>query len=367
MSWCQSGCEFRDAPNTPSVSVHRTDLTFKWVDEVGPHEVKRTFQSLNGELSGGTRVSVAVPPKTLTVAGASVSRDCAANVWVRGESNVRLDCVAIEGRDEIALRGLDLALQDGVDGIHPVRIETDSQTLNFSIRTLPRTLEITRLASTASLHEVGAEAGFHLVGEIQISRSHVADLGLHWPTKIQAKLKRRLTRHDYEFDFLRCVISQTSKDVSEILPIEVLVIERQRNLIDEWPKLFSLESQLGKLGQSEYTTLSIFAKHPFLDKAFAAVPYKEVATTVRVEKECAPDRAVYRTPFETERLIRSPIPRSTLAFIRIGTDEEDPILEMELRDLQVSDPDSLDLDPKPVRRTLAAKRLEIVLSNGGSR
>jgi hypothetical protein len=367
MSWCQSGCEFRDAPNVPLVSGARTDLTFKWVDDVGPREIKRTFQSLNGELASGARVSVIVPPKTLTILGIGGSRDCVANIWVRGESNFRLDCVAIEGREEITLRGLDLALQDGVDGIHPVRVETENQNLNFSIRSLPRTLEITQSASTASLHDIGTAAGFHLVGELQISRSVTGDLGLHWPTKIQATLKRRLTRHDYDFDFLRCVISQTSRDASEILPLEVLVMEHQPKLTDEWPKLFSLESQLGKIGQSESTTLSLFAKHAYLDKVFAAAAYKEVASTVRIEKGCAPDRAVYRAPLETERMIGSPIPRSTHAFIRIGIDEEDPVLEMDLRDLQVTDPDSLTLDPNPVRRTLISTRFEIILSNGGLR
>jgi hypothetical protein len=367
MSWCQTGCEFRDAPNVPLVSGARTDLTFKWVDDVGPREVKRTFQSLNGELASGARVPVTLPPKTLTILGIGGSRDCVANIWVRGESNVRLDCVTIEGQEEITLRGLDLALQDGVDGIHAVRVETDTQNLNFSIRTLPRTLEITRSANNASLHEVGAGAGFHLVGEFQISRSVIGELGLHWPTKIQAKLKRRLTRHDYDFDFLRCVISQTSRDSSEILPLEVIVVEQQLKLTDEWPKLFSLESQLGKLGQSESTTLSLFANHAYLDKVFAAAPFKEVANTTRVDKECAPDRAVYREHLEPERMIGSPIPRSTHAFVRIGTDEDDPALELDLQEFKVTDPDSLALDSNPISRTLTSKHLEIILSNGGSR
>lgn len=376
LSWCLGACEFRNAPNTPFASAHRTDLTFKWADDAGAKEVKRSFNSINGELGSAAKVAMGVVPKTLTVLGLGGGRDCIANIWVRGETNVRLDCIAIEGRNELTLRGLDLALQDGVDGIHPVRIETDSpngdslgalRAVNFSIRTLPRTLDVARAELSANSFDVGATAGFHQVGELELNRSVVGDLALSWPTKLQASLRRRLTRHDYDFDFLRCVISQRSTDASETTPLEVLIIEHADPMREEWPKLFSLESQSGKLGSSEHKSLSLFAKHPYIDKVFGAAPFKETASVVRIDKECAPDRAVFRAPSPVELLIGSPVPRSTHAFVLMGTVEEDPVLEFDLQGLEVADLESASIDGKPVRRTLLSQRFEIALSKGVSR
>lgn len=376
LSWCLGACEFRDAPNTPLASAHRTDLTFKWADDAGAKEVKRSFISINGELGSAAKVAVGAVPKTLTVLGLGGGRDCVANIWVQSESNVRLDCIAIEGRNELTLRGLDLALQDGVDGIHPVRIEAESlngdssgppRAVNFSIRTLPRSLDVARAEVSAKSLEIGATAGFHQVGELKLSHSVVGDLSVQWPTKFQATLRRRLTRHDYDFDFLRCVISQRSTDAAEAIPLEILIIEHSDPICEEWPKLFSLETQIGKLGSSEHKSLSLFAKHPYLDKVFGAAPFKETANVVRIDKECAPDRAVFRAPSPVELLIGSPIPRSTHAFVRMGTDEEDPILEFDLQGLEVADLESASIDVKPVRRTLLSQRFEIVLSKGASR
>lgn len=376
LSWCLGACEFRDAPNTPLASAHRTDLTFKWADDAGAKEVKRSFISINGELGSAAKVTVGVVPKTLNVLGVAGGRDCVANIWVRGESNVRLDCIAIEGRNEVTLRGLDLALQDGVDGIHPVRIETDSlnsdssgapHAVNFSIRTLPRSLDFTRAEVSGRSFEIGATAGFHQVAELKLNRAVVGDLSLQWPTKLQASLRRRLTRHDYDFDFFRCTISQRSTDASETIPLEVLIIEHSEPIRVEWPKLFSLETQSAKIGSSEHKSLSLFAKHPYLDKVFSPAPYKETASVVRIEKECSPDRAVFRVPSPVELLIGSPIPRSTHAFIRMGTDEEDPVLEFDLQGLEVADLESASIDEKPIRRALLSQRFEIVLSKGGSR
>lgn len=376
LSWCLGACEFRDAPNAPLASAHRTDLTFKWADDAGAKEVKRSFISINGELGSAAKVAVGAVPKTLTVLGLGGDRDCVANIWVRGETNVRLDCISIEGRNEFTLRGLDLALLDGVDGIHPVRIETESlngdssgapRAVNFSIRTLPRSLELTRAEVSARSFEVGATASFHQVGELKLNRSIVGDLSVQWPTKFQATLRRRLTRHDYDFDFLRCVISQRSTDASKAIPLEILIIEHSDPIREEWPKLFSLETQIGKLGSSEHKSLSLFAKHPYLDKVFGAAPFKETANVVRIDKECAPDRAVFRAPSPVELLIGSPIPRSTHAFVRMGTDEEDPVLEFDLNGLEVADIESASIDGLPVRRTLLSQRLEIVLSKRVSR
>ena len=376
LSWCLGACEFRDAPNAPLASAHRTDLTFKWADDAGAKEVKRSFISINGELGSAAKVAVGAVPKSLTVLDLGAGRDCVANIWVRGESNVRLDCIAIEGRNELTLRGLDLALQDGVDGIHPVRIETESlngdssgapRAVNFSIRTLPRSLEFTRAEVSERSFDVGATAGSHQVGELKLNRSVIGDLALSWPTKLQASLRRRLTRHDYDFDFLRCTISQRSTDVSEIIPLEVLIIEHAEPIREEWPKLFSLESQSGKLGNNEITSLSLFAKHVYLDKVYGQAPYKESASTVRIEEECSPDRSVYRAPWPVELLIGSPIPRSTHAFVRMGTDEEEPVLEFELQGLEVADLEASSIDGKPIRRTLLGQRFEIVLSKRVSR
>lgn len=370
------GCEFRDAPDTTSPSAHRTDLTFKWADDVGAKEVKRSFISLNGELGNSAKLALAALPKALTVLGIGGGRDCVANVWVHGESNVHLDCITIEGRDEITLRGFDLALEDGLDGIHPVRVEIDGpsgadskspRVLNFPIRTLPRSLDVTRTEISSKALDVGTTAGFHQVGELSVRRSLVGKLALHWPTKAQAAFKRRLVRHDYNFDFIRCVISQKSTDASETHPLEVWIIEISEPIRKEWPKLFSLESQNGNLDQSENTTLSLFAKHPYLDKVFGPTPFKESASIVRVEKECAPDRAVLRAPAPVELFMGAPIPRSTHAFVRIGIDEEDPVLEFDLQGLEVADHESLALDANPVRRTLASNRFEIVLQKGVSR
>ena len=376
LSWCLGACEFRDAPKVPLASAHRTDLTFKWADDAGAKEVKRSFISINGELGSAAKVAVSEVPKTLTVLGLGGGRDCVANTWVRGETNVRLDCIAIEGRNELTLRGLDLALQDGVDGIHPVRIEAESlngdssgphRAVNFSIRTLPRSLDVARAEVSAKSFEVGATAGFHQVGELKLSHSFIGDLAISWPTKLQTFLRRRLTRHDYDFDFLRCVISQRSNDVSETIPLEVLIIEHAEPIREEWPKLFSLESQSGKLESSEHKSLSLFAKHPYLDKVFGSAPFKETASVVRIDKECAPDRAVFRAPSPVELLIGSPIPRSTHAFVRMGTDEKEPVLEFELQGLEVADLESASIDGIPVRRTLLSQRFEIVLSKGASR
>ena len=367
LTWCQLGCEFRDAPKVTSTSEIRTDLTFNWADDVGPREVRRSFKSVNGQLAGTARVAVAVPPKTITIGGVNSGKDCSANIWVGGESSVRLDCVAIDGQSEITLRGLDLALPDGVDGLHPVRVEVDSSSvgaINFTIRTLPRSLSLNRADAALRSYGAGESAGFQHVGEIELERSLPGNLSLRWPTKFQANLRRRLVRHDYDFDFIRCQISQRSVRMDELIPIEVLAVESVETVSEEWPKLFSVESQAGKLSRESGVKLSLYARHPFLNKVFGSAPFKEVAAHTWIEKECSPNRSSYRALLRGELLPGPPVPRSTHATVRIGTDEEDPVLEIEIQNIEVADEESIASDENPVRRALAMQRLEVILANG---
>ncbi|MBK7892159.1 MAG: hypothetical protein IPJ84_15350 [Bdellovibrionales bacterium] len=367
LTWCQLGCEFRDAPKVHSESAIRTDLTFNWADDVGPKEATRSFTSVNGELAGASRVAVAVPPKTITIHGVNSEGDCSANIWVGGESSARLDCVAINGQSEITLRGFDLALRDGIDGLHPVRIEVDSSTVeavNFTIRTLPKSLTLKPAHASLRSYGAGETAGFHRLGEIELERSLPGNLSLRWPTKFQANLRRRLVRHDYDFDFIRCQISQRSVRTDELIPIEVLAVESVETVSEEWPKLFSLDSQVGKLNRESSIGLSLYARHSFLNQVFGSAPFKEVAADTWIEKECSPDRSVYRTLPRGDLRLGPPIPRSTHATVRIGTDEEDPVLEIEVQDIEVADEESIASDENPVRRALTMQRLEIVLANG---
>lgn len=365
LTWCQLGCEFRDAPKALSESAIRTDLTFNWADDVGPKEATRSFISVNGELAGASRVAVAVPPKTITIHGVNSEGDCSANIWVGGESSARLDCVAINGQSEITLRGFDLALPDGIDGLHPVRIEVDSSTvgaINFTIRTLPKSLNLKPTHASLRSYGAGETSGFHRLGEIELERSLPGNLSLRWPTKFQANVRRRLVRHDYDFDFIRCQISQRSVRADELIPIEVLAVERVEAVSEAWPKLFSLDSQIGKLNRESSIVLSLYARHPFLNQVFGSAPFKEVATGTWIEKECSPDRSSYRVRPRGDLRLGPPVPRSTHATVRIGTDEEDPVLELQVQNIEVADEESIAMDVNPVRRALALPGLEIVIA-----
>jgi hypothetical protein len=167
-----SGCEFKDETRPVGgleTAISRTDLTFVWNDESGTREIIRSFDTQSGELHGDVKVALAKVPDTITIKGSAVeSRDCNARIWVNGERPAHIECVSLEGRAEIKLRGLHLAVPTGVDGLHPVRIETGSYAINFGFRALPVSVPLTTAKRNASVSGLGFNRTFHQVAAFEI-------------------------------------------------------------------------------------------------------------------------------------------------------------------------------------------------------
>ncbi len=362
MIWIHWGCEFRDESKSAPVAELRTDLTFAWGDPAGSHEINRLFVKTDAGLGNAPPLPMSVVPETLTIRGVEAgTTGCVAKLWVRAETPVKVDCVGIEGSKEITVRGLNLAVPQNLDGLHPLRIEVGATSINFGIRTLPNSLPLNRVERSISVRSVGTTSNYHQVAAFEIARASAGAMTLSVPTKVSGMLRRKLVRHSYNFDFLRCEIGPTSAREDEDILVEVYLVPDDAAVSKDWPQFFSLDAQLVKVPKEKSVRTLAFVANSFLDKVYGPGEYKE-RSFIATETEMCRDLSIGPNPipFRTVPLMGG-ISEVTIS-VRQGRDEADPLLIFTLSSVRAFDAESFEIDEKPVASTIAPQSFELTLS-----
>lgn len=363
--WCQTGCEFRDESKSDdalvAASAPRTDLTFSWGDSVGSHEILRSFDSSKTILNNASAVPMTNVPEAFTVQGFEPGNNgCVAKLWVSAEKPVKLDCITIEGSKEITIRGMNLAVPPSLDGLHPVRIEIGSTSINFALRTLPVALPLARVERSVAIQSVGSVSNYHQVAAFEISRAVAGAMTVSIPTKVSGTVRRKLVRFDYNFDFLNCELANTSERQDEEIAVEAYLVPDDTKLEKDWPQFFSLDSQLLHVPKEKAARVLVFVANPLLDKVYGPGDFREHSYNTTVTEKCQ-DRS---TGFGGR-----PIPQRSIMDVDLnvhqGRDEADPLLIFSVSALQAFDAQSFRIDEKPVASSIAPQSFELILSRDG--
>lgn len=362
MVWFLTGCEFRDESKPIAVSEVRTDLTFAWGDPAGSHEILRSFEVSDAGLGAAPPVPMAVLPKNLTIQGFEPgSGGCVAKLWVNGETPVKLDCVGIEGSKEITVRGLNLAIPPNLDGLHPVRIEVASTSINIEVRTLPNSLPLNRVERSISIQSVGTSTNYHQVAALEIARGSFGDITLSMPTKVSGTVRRKLVRFGYNFDFFRCEYGPTTIREDQDIAVEVYLVPDVDGMSKDWPQFFSLDSQLVHVPKEKSARVLAYVAEPFLDKVYGPTDYKE-HSFIATETEMCRDLTGGSHPIPSRVVQRLGDITDTTFSIREGRDESDPLLLFTVSTIQAFDAKSFEIDKKPVSSPIAPQSFELTLS-----
>lgn len=362
MVWIHWGCEFRNESKPAPVAELRTDLTFAWGDPSGSHEINRLFVKSDTGLGDARPLPMSRVPDTLTIRGIEPgATGCVAKLWVRAETPVKVDCVGIEGSSEITVRGLHLAVPQSLDGLHPLRIEVGATSINFGIRTLPNSLPLNRVERSISVRSVGTTSNYHQVAAFEIARASAGAMTLLVPTKVSGIVRRKLVRHSYNFDFLRCEVGPTSAREDEDIPVEIYLVPDDANVSKDWPQFFSLDSQKVKVPKEKSARTLVFVANSFLDKVYGPGEYKE-RSFIATETEMCRDLSMGPNPipFRTVPMMGG-ISEVTIS-VRQGRDEADPLLIFTLSSVRAFDSESFEIDEKPVASMIAPQSFELTLS-----
>ncbi len=362
MVWVQWGCEFRDESKSAPVAELRTDLTFVWSDPTGSHEIIRQFAKTDTGLGSAPPLPMAVVPESLTIKGVETAASgCVVKLWVRAETPVKVDCVGIEGSSEITVRGLHLAVPQNLDGLHPLRIEVGTTSINFGIRTLPSYLPLNRVERSVSVRNVGTTANYHQVAAFEIARASSGGMTLSIPTKVKGIVRRKLVRHSYNFDFLNCDFGPTATREDEDISVEIIIVPDESSIAKDWPQFFSLDSQILSVPKVRTVRALAFVAHPFLDKVFGQGDYKERSHVTTTTEVCR-DLSIGPNPIHF-RMVPTMGGVSEVRFsVRLGRDEADPLLIFNLSSMQAFDSQSFAIDTKPVSSNLSSQSIELALS-----
>lgn len=375
MSWMRSslpilllaslaGCEFNatDANLTPERS--RTgirNIAIEWADSTTSFELGRVAKLQDSNWSVSIPTPMSEPPSQLVLRGLADQTDvCSARIWVNGQRTSNLECVSIPDKNEVLVRGLDLALPPREDGLHPLRIDSGTQRLTLDVRTIPNQLSLSAETRSASFQSLGAENEYHQIGSVVLPRVLSADLQIQAPAVLDATIIRPITKYDYSFDFIRCALTQASQDQSETIQLTIHlipVIDENHKLEEDWPRLLTLESHTLQLGRTKATRILIYAKHPFLDVVFGTAPFKTSASVQHIEKQCSPNRSEFSAPSASIS-----VPRNTFGDFRIGRDENDPILKFDFDNLIASDLASSSVDMRTPSVKVQTAPLQITLT-----
>jgi hypothetical protein len=352
-----SGCEFKDETRPIGgleTASAGTDLTFVWNDESGTREIIRSFETQSGELHGSVKIALAKVPDTITIKGNAVeSRDCSAKLWVNGDRPAQIECVSLEGRNEIKLRGVSLAIPSGIDGLHPIRIETGTHAINFGFRALPTSVPLTSAIRSSSVSGLGFNRTFHQVAAFEIPKTRGGRTLLLTPTQVPGILRRKIVSHSYSSDFLRCSLDQTSVQADQDQAVEIQLIQERPTVLTEWPKLFALDKQVVDVSSDHAARLLAFVTHPLLDQVFGGIHRKESSTIQRIEEPCHEPNMIYSTVHRVSRMHRD---------LRIGNDESDPVLLFTLTGVTALDAGNHQVDQKPVGSSISNQSFEIIIS-----
>ncbi len=354
--WLHCGCEFRDELKAEVVSPTKTDLTFSWGDSAGTHEIVRSFEVDAASLSGALALPMSGLPDSLSVRGLEPGAEgCSARLWVNALNLVRLDCVALQGSKEITVRGLNIAVPHSLDGLHTVRVEAGSQSINFSVRTLPNAIPFTSVERTVSTKSVGIATSYHQVAAFEIARGAAGALSASMPTRVSANLRRKRIHHTYNWDSLRCDIDRYAVQADVDKTVEVLLVPDDPEVAAEWPQLFSLDTQLFKIPKERSARVLAFVADPFLDKVYGPGDFREHSFPTTVSEFCQirdvgpgapPAKGMHDIDLD----------------VRAGWDESDPQLTFTVAKIQVFDAESFIADKKPVPAAIAPQDFSLTLS-----
>ncbi len=354
--WLQCGCEFRDELNVEATKLTTTDLTFSWGDSAGSHEIVRSFEVDAASLSGALTLPMSSLPQNLTVQGLEPGGEgCGARLWVNGESLVKLDCIALQGSKELTVRGLDIAVPPNMDGLHTVRVEAGSQSINFSVRTLPSAIPFSSVARTVSTKSVGLANSYHQVAAFEIKRGTGGAMTAAMPTKVSGNLRRKRIVHDYNWDSLLCELALTTYQADIDKTVEVLLVPDDSELATEWPLLFSLDTQLFEIPKERSARVLVFIADPFLDKVYGPGDFREHSYATTVSEWCQ-DRTIGPRPIPSRGIYDVDLN------VRAGWDESDPQLTFTIATVQVFDAESFIADKKPVAAAIAPQNFSLTLS-----